>query len=249
MRSLYLLVIACIFGAVIVLAAAIILTSPALVPASVKSPAGSVQYVPDTQLPPPQYYTGIDFDTLKTNHHLTVLPLKSYRQQVTNYSCGAVSSMTVMSYYGVPVNNTDADEVRIAHEMNPTVSDKTGINPEQITSWFHANGWNATWRTGGSQQMLRENLKNGIPTMVEWMDWGGHWVVVTGYDDRGTETIWDDVIIFADSVDCHDDRVDGITYFNYGEFDAMWFDAHYFPAGMNDRVYVVAVPGTTPLPA
>lgn len=61
------------------------------------------------------------------------------------------------------------------------------------------------------------------------MDWGGHWVVVVGYDTQGTETIWDYVIIFADSVDCHDDRVDGITCFNYGEFDAMWFDAHYFP--------------------
>jgi hypothetical protein len=85
--------------------------------------------------------------------------------------------------------------------------------------------------------------------MVEWIDWGGHWVVVVGYDDRGTETPWDDIIIFADSVDCHDDRVDGITYFNYGRFDAMWFDAHYFPENMRDRAYVIAVPGTAPLPA
>ena len=74
-------------------------------------------------------------------------------------------------------------------------------------------------------------------------------MVVTGYDTRGTENGWDDVVIFADSVDSHDDRVDGVTYFNYGEFDAMWFDAHYFLPDMKDRVYVVAVPGTTPLPA
>lgn len=93
--------------------------------------------------------------------------------------------------------------------------------------------------------MLRRNVKNSIPTMVEWMDWGGHWVVVVGYDTRGTEIIWDDVIIFADSVDSHYDRVDGITYFNYGEFDAMWFDAHYFPEHMRDRAYVVAVPERT----
>jgi hypothetical protein len=25
----------------------------------------------------------------------------------------------------------------------------------------------------------------------------------------------------SDSMDSHDDRVDGVTYFNYGEFDAM----------------------------
>ena len=170
MRPFYLLVIACIFGAIIVLASAMILTSPVLLPDSVKVPSRTVQYGLDTSLPEPRYYTGIDFGTLKSNDHLTVIPLKSYRQQATNYSCGAVAAMTVISYYGQPVNNTDADEVRIAHEMNRNVSDTTGINQDQIVSWFHRNGWNATWKTGGSRQMLRENLKNGIPTMVERMD-------------------------------------------------------------------------------
>jgi hypothetical protein len=250
MRPFHLIAIVCIFGAVIVLAAAIILTSPFLVPATVtETGKGDEAYGLDTPLPGPHYYTGIDFDTLKSNGHLTVIPLKSYRQQVTNYSCGAVAGMTVMSYYGMPVSNTDADEDRIAHEMFSNVTEKTGINPEQAALWLNRQGMNATWGTGGSRMMLRENLKNGIPTMVEWMDWGGHWVVVVGYDTRGTEIVWDDVIIFADSVDCHDDRVDGITYFNYGEFDAMWFDAHYFPEGMRERVYITAVPGGTPLPA
>jgi hypothetical protein len=250
MRPLHLIVIVCIFGAVIVLAAAMILTSPLMVPApATGNPAGGVKYGTDAPLPEPRYYSGIDFNALKSDYHLTVLPLKSYRQQVTNYSCGAVAAMTVMSYYGMPVNNTDADEDRIAHEMNRNVTEKTGINPEQVTQWFNRHGMNATWGTGGSREMLLNNLQKGIPTMVEWMDWGGHWVTVVGYDTRGTEIIWDDVVIFADSVDCHDDRADGITYFNYGEFDAMWFDAHYFPEGMRERAYVVAVPGTTPLPA
>ena len=243
MRAFYLLIIVAIFGAIVVLAAAIILTSPVLVSdAGTGTPGGSVNYMLDAPLPPPQYYTGIDFFSLKSNSNLTVLPLKSYRQQVTNYSCGAVAAMTVMSYYGMPVNNTDADEVRVAHEVYGNVSEKTGLNPEQVAAWLSRQGMNATWGTGGSRDMLRENLKNGVPTMVEWMDWGGHWVVVTGYDTRGTETVWDDVIIFADSGDSHDDRADGVTYFNYGEFDAMWFDAHYFPENMKDRAWVVGVP-------
>lgn len=203
---------------------------------------GQTTYGLDDRLPAPRYYTGIDVATLSSNDHLTVIPLKSYRQQVTNYSCGAVAAMTVMAYYKRPVNNTDEEEILLAHEMNPGVSEKTGINPEQMTAWFNRNGWNATWHTGGSREMLLSNLKAGTPTIVEWIDWGGHWVVVVGYDTRGTETVWDDVIIFADSVDCHDDRVDGITYANYGEFDAMWFDAHYFPSEMRDRVYVIARP-------
>jgi hypothetical protein len=204
--------------------------------------SSGIQYGHDSSLPEPKYYTGIDFDSLKSNNHLTVIPLKSYRQQEVNYSCAAVAAMTVMSYYGENLPNTADEEKRIAREMNPAVSDTTGINPEQITQWFNRNGWNATWKTNGTREMLRENLKNGIPTMVEWIDWGGHWVVLTGYDTRGTETGWDDVISFADSVDSHDDRVDGVTYFNYGEFDAMWFDAHYFPDNMKNRVYIVARP-------
>lgn len=249
MRPLHLFIIASIFGVIAVLAAAIILLSPALISAPVSTTPGDVKYATDAPMPPPQYYTGIDFDTLKPNEHLTVIPLKSYRQQVTNFSCGSAAAMTVMSYYGMPVSNTNAEEVLIAREMNSNVSEKTGINPEQIASWFNRQGWNATWSTGGSREMLRNNLKNGIPTMVEWMDWGGHWVVVVGYDTRGTENVWDDVIIFADSVDCHDDRVDGITYFNYGEFDAMWFDAHYFPENMRERAYVIAVPATHKSPS
>jgi hypothetical protein len=250
MRSFYLLVIVAIFGLLVVLAAAIILTSPALVPAGTGVRGSTVNYALDAPLPPPQYYTGIDFESLEPDSNLTMIALQSIRQQVTNYSCGAVAAMTVMSYYGMPVNNTDDDEVRIAHEMYGDVSEKTGLNPEQIATWLNRQGLNATWGTGGSRDMVRQNLKIGIPTMVEWIDWGGHWVVVTGYDTRGTDTVWDDVIIFADSADCHDDRVDGVTYFNYGEFDAMWFDARYFPENMNERAWVVAVqPGNTARPA
>jgi hypothetical protein len=243
MRPLRLLVIASIFGAIVLLALAMILMSPALIPGPSTPSEGDVKYARDTPvLPGPDYYTGIDFDTLKSNDHLTLIPLKSYRQQVTNYSCGAVASMTVMTYYGLAVNNTDAEEVRISREMYSNVSEKTGINPEQVATWLERQGMNATWGTGGSRGMLLTNLKNGVPTMVEWMDWGGHWVVVVGYDTRDTESVWDDVIIFADSVDSHDDRVDGVTYANYGQFDAMWFDARYFPESMKERPYVVAVP-------
>ncbi|MFA5331464.1 MAG: C39 family peptidase [Methanoregula sp.] len=211
------------------------------------SPGGSVRYGPDQSLPPPAYYTGIDFDTLKSNDHLTVIPLKSYRQQVSNYTCGPVAAMTVLSYYNLSVPDTDAEEARIAREMNTS---ENGTTPVAIAGWFKEQGLNATWGTNGTYRMLRDNLDAGIPTMVEWMNWGGHWVVVVGYDTRGTEDyIWDDVIIFADSVDCADDRVDGITDANYGQFDSMWFDAHYFPENMRNRAWVAAVPPGHDLPA
>ena len=226
MRSFYLLIIVAIFGAVVVLAAAIILTSPALVPeAGTETPGGSVKYALDSPLPLPQYYTGIDFSTLKSDSNLTVLPMRSVRQQVTNYSCGAVAAMTVLSYYGMPVNNTDAEEIRVAHEIYPGVSETTGLNPEQVAAWLSWQGMNSTWGTGGSRAMLVGNLKNGVPTMVEWMDWGGHWVVVTGYDTRGTENVRDDVI--------HAVLIQG------GGADALKF-----PAGQGRLEYIGSIQGT-----
>ena len=42
--------------------------------------------------------------------------------------------------------------------------------------------------------------------------------------------------------------MDGIIYFNFWEVDAMWFDAHYFPECMQDRVWVVAVAGSVTRP-
>jgi hypothetical protein len=72
MRSFYRLIVVTIFGAIAVLAAAIILTSPALVPdAGTDTSSGSVKYALDAPLPPPQYYTGIDFFALKSDNNLT----------------------------------------------------------------------------------------------------------------------------------------------------------------------------------
>ncbi len=217
--------------------------------AGLPGPGGSISYSTNSALKEPRYYTGIDFRSLKSDDHLTVLPVKDVRQQVTNWTCGPVAAMNVMTFYGVNFSRGDHDEFRISDEMHVSttgVANETttlGATPDVMASWFASKGWNATWGTNGSMQMLRDNLKSGKPTLVEWIDWGGHWVIVVGYDDRGTPTYWDDVIMFADSADCHDDRVDGITYFNAGEFEAMWFDAHYFPETMKNRAYVLAVPG------
>ncbi|MDP2796751.1 MAG: hypothetical protein Q8N94_04480 [Methanoregula sp.] len=75
MRPLHLLVIASIFGIIVVLAVAMILAGPALIPIPASPLSGDVKYALDTQLPGPHYYTGIDFDTLKSDDNLTVIPL------------------------------------------------------------------------------------------------------------------------------------------------------------------------------
>lgn len=164
---------------------------------------------------------------------LVFLDVESY-QQTTEYTCGPATVLSLMKYFG-----KQGDEMTIAAEMG--TSSMVGTTPEQMTTWLNNNGFDASWHQDGSLEMLQSNLRNNIPTLVEWSDWGGHWVLVTGYDVRDTNDVMDDVIIFADPYDRHDDHRDGITWFNAQRFYYMWYDALLFGSTMR-RVYIQATP-------
>jgi len=163
----------------------------------------------------------------------TLLDVDSY-QQTTEYSCGPSAVVTLLDYFG-----KQGDEMTIVEEMGTSTT--TGTTPEQMANWLDAHGFDASWHENGNLDSLTNNLKKQIPTLVEWSDWGGHWVLVVGYDTRNTETIWDDVIIFADPYDRHDDNMDGLTWFNAGRFYYMWYDALLFGTVMR-QVYITATP-------
>jgi len=163
----------------------------------------------------------------------TLLDVDSY-QQTTEYSCGPSAVVTLLDYFG-----KQGDEMTIVEEMGTSTT--TGTTPEQMANWLDAHGFDASWHENGNLDTLTNNLKKQIPTLVEWSDWGGHWVLLVGYDTRNTETIWDDVIIFADPYDRHDDNMDGLTWFNAGRFYYMWYDALLFGTVMR-QVYITATP-------
>jgi hypothetical protein len=163
----------------------------------------------------------------------TLLKVNSF-QQTTEYSCGPAAVLSLLHHYG-----RSGEELRIAEEMG--TSTQTGTTPEQMSNWLNNNGFQASWHEEGSLEMIRENLANNVPTLLEWSDWGGHWVLVVGYDTRNTESISDDVIIFADPYDRHDDAKDGLTWFNAERFYYMWYDAKLFGRYMS-RVYLRARP-------
>jgi hypothetical protein len=163
----------------------------------------------------------------------TLLDVDSY-QQTTEYSCGPSAVITLLKYFG-----KEGDEMVIAEEMGTSTT--TGTTPEQMATWLDAHGFKASWHENGNLDTLTNNLKKQIPTLIEWSDWGGHWVLVVGYDTRNTETISDDVIIFADPYDRHDDNIDGITWFNAERFYYMWYDALLFGSLMR-HVYISAAP-------
>ncbi|MHC1707707.1 MAG: C39 family peptidase [Bacteroidales bacterium] len=163
-----------------------------------------------------------------------VISMESY-QQTTEYTCGPAAVLSLLKFYG-----KNGDEMTIAQEMG--TSNLTGTTPQQMTQWLNSHNFIASWHEEGSLEMLQANIENNIPTLVEWSDWGGHWVVVIGYDTRGTTDPMDDVVIFADPYDRHDDHNDGYTWFNAQRFYYMWYDALLFGTVMK-RVFISAVPG------
>ncbi len=164
---------------------------------------------------------------------LTLLPLRAY-QQTTSYTCGPATLITLLRFY-----HRDGDEMTIAKEAKCTPG--KGTNPQNMVAWLEGHGFDVKWGEKGTLEMLRENLAKGIPTIVEWIDYGGHWVTVVGYDTMGTESPRDDVIYFADPADGVDGTRDGLTSFNARRFNAMWFDAFLFDRPMF-KVYITAVP-------
>jgi hypothetical protein len=162
-----------------------------------------------------------------------LLDVDSY-QQTTDYTCGPSAVVTLLKYFG-----KTGDEMTIAQEMGTSTT--TGTTPQQMDTWLNNHGFQSSFHEYGTLDTLRKNLDKQIPTLVEWSDWGGHWVLVVGYDTRNTTTISDDVIIFADPYDRHDDHNDGLSWFNAERFYYMWYDALLFGTVMR-RVYIQAKP-------
>jgi peptidoglycan hydrolase-like protein with peptidoglycan-binding domain len=85
---------------------------------------------------------------------------------------------------------------------------------------------------------LKEQLTAGHPTMVENVEWGGHWMVIIGYDDMGTDTPLDDVLVFADPYDTTDQYQDGYFTKNFEKYYCEWFDAGVMSAAESVQQYI-----------
>ena len=173
--------------------------------------------------------------------------------QSTDYTCGPAALLALAAHYRVPGIATNREtELRIAREAgtrfpeNLPPGGKLGTKPDEMARWLEQHGFRVKVEyesagDGSALRRLRQNLEKGIPTLVEWADLGGHWVVAVGYDTRGTDDPWDDMLIFADSYDRYDDHPDGYTFINANRFYWLWFDAFYFDQ-LTWRTMITATP-------
>ena len=171
---------------------------------------------------------------MKSNGNLTIIPKFHTYQQTTDYTCGPAAALMVAEYYGVH----GLSEAFIASDMNikspSEVKRNYGTSTKQLVTFFRKCGFETLSSLDANSPVLYSpidfkdwmirNLKENIPVMVNWIDWGGHWQVIIGYDTLGTESVSDDVIIFADPLDTTDHKQDGYYIFSAERFFYMWFD-------------------------
>ena len=240
-----------------VLALGIPLTAMAADTVVLPNPASTIAYPADVEkggaasvlgtvnFPANPYFKAFDFYDMKSAGTLTLLPKFKTYQQSTEYTCGPASAVMVANYFGKSLH-----EMEFAKKIG--TQEDCGTNTQQMVDGFKSMGWtvassldkntDGTAKVEPSLTMLQNNLKKGIPTMVEWIDWGGHWQVVIGYDTMGTETEADDVVIMADPYDTSDQMQDGYYLYPAERFFYMWFDAHLFPEEMQNNQWLTAVP-------
>jgi predicted double-glycine peptidase len=176
---------------------------------------------------------------LSTDKGLKLLDVKGY-QQTTDYTCGPSAIMSLLNYYGV-IKDSDMDkqtELKIAKEMG--TNDDYGTTVEQMATWLQKQGFEVKFGTDGDIKLLYQNISKGIPVLVDWIDWGGHWTLVSGYQKLGRTIDDDKDMLFMVDPAAHFNNVKtiyGLSAINPDRFQYMWQDSK----GVKG-IYLIAVP-------
>lgn len=219
--------------------------------------AGPGDTLPDLEYYWPQhdYYNAESSDTLTmlTNY-------KSYLQ-TTGANCGPASALTVLEWFGQRGDLNDNDLVALREKPRwsgaSTLQHMINIfeNLEELgmtSDWefessydyvdsLHDEDEENDYYPLYDPQWIQSRLAAGSPIMVGWNSFGGHWQVIIGYDDMGTDGTADDVLILMDPYDSTDHRNDG---YNIQSFERLAYGVQGFDQGINyeGTLFLVATP-------
>lgn len=161
------------------------------------------------------YYKFYDIHNMESNESLTLLEKFKTSQQVTEWSCGLSTIFMAMEWFDM--NDDNLTELDLAQMRQGGVKGATTVKGmEEVfenLNDVYDSGWEwFTMRDVDSDyvpELIPELLKEGIPMMIGWDEWGGHWQIIIGYDDMGTPETQDDVLILVDPYDTTDHNQDG----------------------------------------
>lgn len=215
---------------------------PYAVDLSPEDGADSVERQADVKSSP--YFTSNDYYNMTSTDTLTILPKFQTIQQTSEWSCGVTSAMMVLNYYGKLGNWNEETLAALRRDNEPGAT-----TLRQAMDIFDGVGgftYTTTYDFEDLEQidldMIQGYLKNDVPVMIAWNDWGGHWQVIIGYDTMGTETTADDVLIVADPYDTTDHNQDGYGIYPAERFFYNWTMYNFFENDPNDKLFLAAKP-------
>lgn len=214
------------------------------------------------------YFPNLDFFNMTSNDHLTMISYFKTYQQTRPYSCASAIALMVLHHFG----NANWQEMDIADAMAafhglPTETQRP-VPVSDLVAFFSSIGWDVDsnlshtkpfkaeqwdrpwslrpWASFPTEEAFskfcRNTLAQGVPIMVENIDWGGHWRIIVGYDTMGTETLDDDVLILVDPHDTADHWQDGFVVEHMQKFFHTWFDIFVMDTTERLQPWVVARP-------
>ncbi len=169
------------------------------------------------------YFYNMDFYNASSTENLSILPQFKTIQQTSWSSCGMASIMMVLNYYDKLGNyneetlaaiRSDHSETHIGACLDQMIEMLGAIDGIYVeTTYDYQENLDAI-----DMQWFREHIESGIPVIIGWNDWGGHWQVAIGYDTMGTQYEGDDVLIVADPFDTTDHNQDGYGVYSMERF-------------------------------
>ncbi len=202
------------------------------------------------------YYDGTDLpETLLLLDHF-----KTY-QQSSERSCGGCCVLMTVNYLtGEEIGEDVLDkEMDIRYVDNVREDGSYGATTASIVEALKSRGFEVQSSVDTQDEdgysfleeeelaaFIKKQLSEGKPIIMESVEWGGHWMVLIGYDDMGTpDVMLDDVLVFADSYDTSDHLQDGYYTINFERYVSQWFDHQVLGPNEKNQQYVTVL-NTTP---
>lgn len=99
-------------------------------------------------------------------------------KQTTDHTCGPAALKTFLHHY-----NLDGEsETQLSHRLNtcPLV----GTKFEMIQAYMWNRNIKINCERSDSNIDVKDIINSGRIILTEWIDWGGHFVIIYGYNDN-----------------------------------------------------------------
>ena len=182
------------------------------------------------------YFAVNDYYNMQSEGSLHILSNFASYQQSTEYSCGPACAHMVINWFGGDTEKYD--ELTIC-KLSGTTED-AGTDAKGMNKFFKKDlGWYTEFHFSTSEKFSWDdsddplldfenycikNIDNGVPVMVDWSDWGGHWQCIIGIDTCQEDLSADDVLILADPYDTSDQYQDGYYTYSAERFFYQWHE-------------------------